>query len=102
MALEQYIQRIEEKLQQLIKKLQQVQLENVSLKEQVQTKDNELIVKQQEIDELENKLQLARIAGATQGHPVDREDDEEFKKDMRNKINEYIREIDRCIALLNS
>ncbi len=101
MALEQHILRIEEKLQQLLKKLQQVQSENVSLKEMLQIRDNELIMKQQQLDELDNKLHLARIAGAAQGTPGDKEDDEEFKKEMRNKINEYIREIDRCIALLN-
>lgn len=101
MALEQHILRIEEKLQQLLKKLQQLQSENVSLKETLQIKDNELIMKQQQIDELDNKLHLARIAVAAQGTPGYKEDDEEFKKEMRNKINEYIREIDRCIALLN-
>jgi len=78
-----------------------VQSENVSLKEGLQIKDNELIMKQQQIDELENRLHLARIAGAAQGTPGDKTDDEEFKKEMRNKINDYIREIDRCIALLN-
>jgi chromosome segregation ATPase len=101
LALEQHILRIEEKLQQLLKKLQQVQSENVSLKEQLQFRDNELIMKQQQLEELENKLQLSRIAGHAQGAPATSEDDEEFKKEMRNKINEYIREIDRCIALLN-
>lgn len=78
-----------------------MQSENVSLKEGLQIKDNELIMKQQQIDELENRLHLARIAGAAQGTPGNKADDEEFKKEMRNKINDYIREIDRCIALLN-
>ena len=102
MALEQYIQRIEDKLQLLLKKLQQVQGENVLLKEQLSSKEEELASQQQHITALENRLQLTRIAGATQGTPAGREEDDEFKKEMRNKINEYIREIDRCIALLNS
>jgi predicted nucleic acid-binding Zn-ribbon protein len=102
MALEQSIQRIEDKLQLLVKKLQQVQGENALLKEQIQTQEDIITAHQANIEALENKLHLAKMAGATQGAPTNREDDEEFKKEMRNKINDYIREIDRCIALLNS
>lgn len=102
MALEQYIQRIEDKLQLLLKKLQQVQGENVLLKEQIQQQEGELTARQQAISILENKLQLAKIAGAAQGSPATREEDDDFKKEMRSRINDYVREIDRCIALLNS
>lgn len=102
MALEQYIQRIDDKLHLLLKKLQQVQAENVLLKEQLQSQEETLATQQETIAALENKLHLARIAGATQGPATNKEDDEEFKKEMRNKINDYIKEIDRCIALLNS
>lgn len=101
MALEQYIQRIEDKLQLLLKKLQQVQAENALLKEQVQTQEQELAARQQAIAALEDKLHMVKIAGAAQGTPMSATDDEEFKKEMRSKINDYIREIDRCIALLN-
>jgi hypothetical protein len=79
-----------------------VQAENVLLKEQLQTQEGTLAAQQETIAALENKLHLAKIAGATQGTPSSREDDEEFRKEMRNKINDYIKEIDRCIALLNS
>lgn len=102
MALEQYIQRIDDKLHLLLKKLQQVQAENVLLKEQLQSHEETLTSQLETIAALENKLHLAKIAGATQGPASNNEDDEEFKKEMRNKINEYIKEIDRCIALLNS
>lgn len=102
MALEQYIQRIEDKLQLLLKKLQQVQGENVLLREQIRLNEEELGAQNEAIATLSNKLQMTKIAGTTQGTPADKEDDEEFKKEMRNKINDYIREIDRCIAILNS
>lgn len=101
MALEQYIQRIDEKLHLLLKKLQQVQAENVLLKEQLLEQESTLSIQQETIATLENKLHLAKMAGA-QGSPAGKEDDEEFRKEMRNKINDYIKEIDRCIALLNS
>jgi hypothetical protein len=102
MALEQHIQRIEEKLYQLLKKLQQVQAENVWLKEQLQHHHQEVQAQQQTIAQLEQKLHLAKIATVAAGPPASPEEDEDFKKEMRSKINDYIKEIDRCIALLNS
>jgi uncharacterized coiled-coil protein SlyX len=102
MALEQYIQRIEDKLQLLVKKLQQVQGENVLLREQIRLNEEELSAQNDAIATLSGKLQMTKIAGSTQGAPSTKEDDDEFKKEMRNRINDYIREIDRCIAILNS
>lgn len=101
MALEQYIQRIEEKLQQLIKKLQQSQADNAMLREQLQEHQAELRRQEAEIASLDERLKLARIATVTQGNGLPEEEDA-FRKEVRGKINDYIREIDRCIALLNS
>ena len=102
MALEQHIQRIEEKLQLLLKKLQQEQQENAWLKEQLQHQQQEARTQQQTIIQLEQKLHLAKIATVAAGPPASPEEDEDFKKEMRTRINDYIKEIDRCIALLNS
>ncbi|MFY0252497.1 hypothetical protein ACDQ55_00940 [Chitinophaga sp. 30R24] len=101
MVLEQYIQRVEEKLHLLVKKLQQVQAENVLLKEEVKAQQQALQQQQQSILGLEERLQLMKIAATTQGGTAIAEDDA-FKKEIRSKINDYIKEIDRCIALLNS
>jgi hypothetical protein len=101
MELEQYIQRIEDKLQQLLKKLQQSQADNVMLREQLVHQQNELRQQQENITSLDEKLKLTRIATATQGANLS-EDEDAFRKEVRGKINDYIKEIDRCIALLNS
>lgn len=101
MELEQYIQRIEDKLQQLLKKLQQSQADNVMLREQLVQQQNELSRQQENIASLDEKLKLTRIATATQGANLS-EDEDAFRKEVRGKINDYIKEIDRCIALLNS
>ena len=101
MALEQYIQRIEEKLQQLIKKLQQSQADNAMLREQLLEHQGELRRHEATIASLDEKLKLAKIATVTQGNGASEEEDA-FRKEVRGKINDYIREIDRCIALLNS
>jgi hypothetical protein len=100
MELEQHIQRIEEKTHLLLKKLQQVLSDNELLHQEIDSKERELALCQKTIDNLENKLKLAKIASVTQGAPT--VEDEEFKKEIRRKINDYIGEIDRCIAMLNS
>ncbi|HEY8958958.1 hypothetical protein [Chitinophaga sp.] len=101
MVLEQYIQRVEERLHLLVKKLQQVQAENALLKEEVSIQQQELQRQQQAVQGLEERLQLMKIASTAQGGTTIAED-EAFKKEIRGKINDYIKEIDRCIALLNS
>ncbi len=101
MEIEQYIQNIEDKLQQLFKKLQQSQEDNALLRGQVQQQRDELQQQQQTIEALDEKLKLAKIATATQGNGLS-EDEDAFRREVRGKINDYIREIDRCIALLNT
>ncbi|HEY0272447.1 MAG TPA: hypothetical protein VGC22_04630 [Chitinophaga sp.] len=102
MALEQHIQRIEEKLHLLLRKLQQVQGENAQLRTALQEQQQALDQHQHTIAGLEERLQLMKLASAQQGNgAAQAEENEAFRRDIRNKINEYIREIDRCIALLN-
>ncbi|HEY9257539.1 hypothetical protein [Chitinophaga sp.] len=102
MVLEQYIQRVEEKLHLLVKKLQQVQAENVLLKDEIKIHQQELLQQQQSLQVLEDRVQLMKIASTAQGGTTIATEDEAFKKEIRGKINDYIKEIDRCIALLNS
>ncbi|MGE7773870.1 hypothetical protein [Chitinophaga caseinilytica] len=101
MEIEQYIQSIEDKLQQLFRKLQQAQADNVTLRDQLKAQQEELLQQQSTITSLDEKLKLSKIATATQGNGLS-EDEDAFRREVRGKINDYIREIDRCIALLNS
>ncbi|WP_298711859.1 hypothetical protein [Chitinophaga sp.] len=101
MEIEQYIQSIEDKLQQLFRKLQLAQADNATLREQLQAQQEELLQQQSAITALDEKLKLSKIATATQGNGLS-EDEDAFRREVRGKINDYIREIDRCIALLNS
>lgn len=101
MELEQYIQRIEDKLHQLLKKLQQTQADNAMLREQLSLHESELKAQETTIASLDERLKMAKIATATQGNGLS-EDEEAFRREVRGKINDYIREIDRCIAMLNS
>lgn len=101
MELEQYIQSIEDKLQLLLKRLQQTQSDNALLREEVARQQGELRQQQETIHSLDEKLKLSKIATVTQGNGLTEEEDA-FRKEVRGKINDYIKEIDRCIALLNS
>jgi|TARA_Y100001954_G_C15786117_1_gene592581 hypothetical protein len=85
---------IEIKIKNLIDKYNQVKLENSNLLKK--NNDLKLVLdeKNNKIVELQNKVKLMNIT-----KNVDRSKDE--VKSTRLKINEYVREIDKCIALLN-
>ena len=86
---------IEKKVNKLIQLYQSAQKE----KEETLTENNQLISdlsdKEKTIKSLEEKIKLLRITKS-----VSTQDDER-NKESRQKINEYVREIDKCIALLN-
>ena len=89
------VENIEKKVSKLIKLYQSVQKE----KEEILTENNklesDLSDKDETINRLEEKIKLLRITKS-----VSTQDDER-NKESRQKINEYVREIDKCIALLN-
>lgn len=91
------IQRVEEKLQLLVKKYRQLGQENADLRHDLQLAAEELEKQKAISARLEDKLTSLRIASKVEGNGG-----EDHEKELRGKINEYIREIDRCIALLNS
>ena len=89
------VENIERKVSKLIKLYQSVQKE----KEDILTENNklksDLSDKDESIKNLEEKIKLLRITKS-----VSTQDDKR-NKESRQKINEYVREIDKCIALLN-
>ena len=89
------VENIEKKVSKLIKLYQSVQKE----KEEILTENNKLELdlsnKDETINMLEEKIKLLRITKS-----VSTQDDER-NKESRQKINKYVREIDKCIALLN-
>jgi len=89
------VENIEKKVSKLIQLYQSAQKE----KEEILTENNklksELSDKDKTINSLEEKIKLLRITKS-----VSTQDDER-NKESRQKINEYVREIDKCIALLN-
>jgi uncharacterized protein YoxC len=89
------VENIEKKVSKLIQLYQSVQKE----KEEILTENNklesDLSDKEKTIKRLEEKIKLLRITKSVSAQ------DDERNKESRQKINEYVREIDKCIALLN-
>jgi cell division protein FtsL len=83
-----------EKLNILLNRYEKLKVENLSLQEE-KTELKEKIDKQNiTLKNLEEKVKTLQIAKG--------EMDQGEKQSLKLKINEYIREIDRCIALLNN
>lgn len=86
------LKRIQEKLQQLLKLHVALQKENVLLKEQLAGFKEQAATQQQLIDSLKQQAEIIKL-NAGQMNEAD-------KRELEKRINSYIREIDRCIALL--
>ena len=83
---------IEFKTHQLIKRLKELTKDNVELKKQLAVLTREEEENKAKIKYLEDKNKILRIAKTIEG-------DDKTKAKLR--INELLREVDRCIALLN-
>ena len=88
------INNIEVKLGKFIAKHQQLSKEKLVLEQENNDLSEELKKKEDEISTLQDKIKLMNISKSV-------EVSKEEVKASRLKINEYVREIDKCIALLN-
>ena len=88
------ISNIDVKVRRLIARLAQLQLERSDLQEDKSALTKRLEEKEEEVRALQEKVKLMNISKSVD---INKED----VKATRRKINEYVREIDRCIALLN-
>ena len=85
---------IKEKIQSVKSRLKEQQDENQRLKEKYEELQQMVQQKQLTIDELEQKNQQLILAKSIMSDGND-------AKDARVRINRIVREIDKCIALLN-
>ena len=91
-TLDQHIQSLQQKMQLLVKKYQQLEKENTKLKEELIRLKETQSEKKQEVEVLE--MQNAMLKASQQHLDV------KEKKELEKKLSNYIKEIDRCIALL--
>lgn len=90
--LEEQIQRINEKLQQLLRQYQLQQRENERLKKELQQVKELETARAKQIEELEQKVAVLKTATSNMS--------EADKKELEKRLNSYIKEIDRCIEML--
>lgn len=89
---EQQLKRIQDKLQQLLKQHVAVQKENNKLKEDLDAARLKVSAQQKSADELKQQVSILKVSAG--------EMSEADKKEFEKRINGYLKEIDRCIALL--
>ena len=95
MSLNNLINNIENKLNNLLSAYQKEKEINLNLSQENASLVSEIKQKSKEIDDLKDKIKLMSISKSV----------DVSKGDIRQtklKINEYIREIDKCIAQLNN
>jgi len=92
--LKNIVEKIEAKLEMLIENYQHVKQENLILQKENNDFVASLKLKEIEISNLQEKVKLMNISRSVD---VSKQD----VKETKLKINEYVREIDKCIALLN-
>ena len=90
---EQHLKRIQDKLQQLLKQYTTVQKENNKLKEQLASANQKTTAQQKNMDELKQQVSILKLNAG--------EMSETDKKEFEKRINSYVKEIDRCLALLS-
>ena len=89
---EQHLKRIQDKLQQLLKQYTAVQKENSKMKEELTVARQKSAVQQKSADELKQQVSILKVSAGDMS--------EADKKEFEKRINGYLKEIDRCIALL--
>lgn len=88
-----HISRINSKLQDLLKKLAALIKETGQQQKTIQKLEDELAAKEAHIKVLEQQQHILRSAAGKMNEPD--------RKEFEQVINKYIREIDKCIHLLN-
>ena len=86
---------IERKVNNLISLHNSLKIEKEEILDQNSQLRKEVLENQSIISSLEEEMKLLKISRSASTRDVEKD------KQSRQKINEYVREIDRCIALLN-
>jgi len=92
--LDSVVSSFEEKVEQVIHVAEGLKVSNRQLQQQVDILSAELCAKSQEMEVLEQKYQSLKLAKTLTPSPED-------VKNAKLQVNRMVREIDKCIALLN-
>lgn len=95
MTAQEQLDQIERKLRILIERYGMMREENLKLKTRLAEQDQQLQSLRAEVDRLRTQLQIARMVKINTLNL-----DEPARKEIRSLLNDYIREIELCIAEL--
>jgi hypothetical protein len=87
------LKRIQDKLQLLLKTHTAVQKENAVLKEELLASRQQAAEQQKNVEELKQQVDVLKLTSGDMS--------EADKKEFEKRINGYLKEIDKCIALLS-
>jgi len=90
--MEQELKRIQEKLQQLLKQYTALQKDNARLQQELNTAQKKISDQHKNAEELKQQVSILKLSSG--------EMSEADKKEFEKRINGYLKEIDRCIALM--
>jgi len=86
------VRRIQEKLQQLLRQRDLLLKENGKLREEMRQQQETLMDKTARLEQLQQQVEILKSTKAAMS--------EGEKRALEKRLGQYIREIDRCIAML--
>ena len=93
MTVDQQFNSLNDKIQLLLKQHHRIQKENERLWQELEAAKRKESETRDRIDEFQQQISILKISSG--------EMNETDKKEFEKKINQYIREVDRCIAFLS-
>lgn len=90
--IEDQIQRIQDKLQQLLRQRDLLVRENGKLKEELRKAQESQAGDSRRLEQLRQQVEVLRVTKTAMS--------EGEKRELEKRLGQYIREIDRCIAML--
>jgi regulator of replication initiation timing len=93
MNAEDQLKRINEKLQEMVKKFEFLQKENDKLREELMPAKQREVNFLDQIEMLEQKVMVLKTSMGSMN--------ESDKKELDKKLHSYLKEIDRCITMLS-
>ena len=89
------IEEIKQKFNHILKNNNDLAQLNSSLKDELAELKNSLASKESQLIELKEKYKILKMSKKLDGGEIGE------SKELKHKINEMVKEIDKCIALLN-
>lgn len=100
MSLAGQLTNVLDRTQRLLELCEVLQEENKLLKQENKALEASLEDNKTKISDLEEKLKALKLARSLEGIPVTQISSDEKTLDIKQKISDFVREIDKCIVLL--